>query len=74
MNAWDRPALYRFLQKAGNVSEPEMREVFNLGIGMIAVLPASSVDLARAAARVAGVETWVIGTVEAGERAVRYSE
>jgi phosphoribosylformylglycinamidine cyclo-ligase len=74
MKAWERPALYRFLQQAGDVSEPEMREVFNLGIGMIAVLPAASVDLARAAARVAGVETWVIGTVEAGERAVRYSE
>jgi phosphoribosylformylglycinamidine cyclo-ligase len=70
MTAWERPALYRFLQKAGDVSEAEMREVFNLGIGMIAVLPAMSVDLARAAARVAGVETWVIGVVEAGERQV----
>jgi phosphoribosylaminoimidazole (AIR) synthetase len=47
--------------------------VFNLGIGMIAVLPSTSVDLARAAARVAGVETWVIGHVEAGERAVRFA-
>jgi phosphoribosylformylglycinamidine cyclo-ligase len=74
VKAWERPALYRFLQRAGDVSEPEMREVFNLGIGMIAVLPAASVDLARAAARVAGVETWVIGRVEAGERAVRFSE
>jgi phosphoribosylformylglycinamidine cyclo-ligase len=70
MGAWERPALYRFLQQAGAVSEAEMREVFNLGIGMIAVLPAMSVDLARAAARVAGVETWVIGVVEAGERQV----
>jgi len=74
MKAWERPALYKFLQQAGNVSEPEMREVFNLGIGMIAVLPAASVDLARAAARVAGVETWVIGMVEAGARDVRFAE
>ena len=71
--SWEWPALFQFLQQAGSVGIDEMREVFNLGIGMVAVLPQASVDLARAAARAAGVETWVIGDVRAGARQVRFS-
>ena len=71
--AWEWPPLFQFLQRAGSVGGGEMHEVFNLGIGMIAVLPPASVDLARAAARAAGVETWVIGAVSAGAREVRFA-
>ena len=53
------------------MDEAEMRDVFNLGIGMIAVLPKDAVAAAQASARRAGVDTWVIGDVRAGERAVR---
>jgi phosphoribosylformylglycinamidine cyclo-ligase len=70
--AWPRPALFRFIQQAGRVEEAEMREVFNLGIGMIGVLPADAVAAAQAAAAAAGVETWVIGAVRAGARDVRF--
>lgn len=70
--AWPRPALFRFLQSAGGVEEAEMRDVFNLGLGMIAVLPADAVSHAQAAARAAGVPTWVIGEVRAGARGVRF--
>jgi phosphoribosylformylglycinamidine cyclo-ligase len=72
-SAWPRPALFRFLQRAGEVAEDEMREVFNLGIGMIAVVPPAEVDAVRAAATAAGVETWVIGAVRAGNRDVRFA-
>jgi phosphoribosylformylglycinamidine cyclo-ligase len=72
--SWPRPALFRFIQQAGQVDEAEMRDVFNLGIGMIGVLPADGVAAARAAARAAGVETWVIGDVRAGARAVRFAD
>jgi len=71
--AWEWPPLFQFLQQAGKVGTDEMREVFNLGIGMVAVLPPAAVDLARAAARAAGVETWVIGAVQAGPREVRFA-
>jgi phosphoribosylaminoimidazole (AIR) synthetase len=49
-----------------------MRDVFNLGVGLIAVLPASQVDAARAAAERSQCRTWVMGHVEAGERSVRF--
>ncbi len=36
-NAWDVPAIFEFIRKEGNVSDEEMREVFNLGVGLIAI-------------------------------------
>jgi len=71
--AWPRPALFRFLQEAGGIAEDEMRDVFNVGVGMIAVVPPGEVDAVRAAASAAGDETWLIGEVRAGPRAVRFA-
>jgi phosphoribosylformylglycinamidine cyclo-ligase len=41
--SWERPAVYRWLTDHG-VSEEEQRRVFNAGIGMCAVVPASDAD------------------------------
>jgi phosphoribosylformylglycinamidine cyclo-ligase len=70
--SWTWPPLFRLLQEKGGVSEAEMREVFNLGIGLIAVLPADAVGSAQAAARAADVDTWIAGRVQAGSRRVRF--
>jgi phosphoribosylformylglycinamidine cyclo-ligase len=35
---WELPAIFRIIQEAGNISDEEMRKVFNLGIGLIAVV------------------------------------
>ncbi|MEO8294290.1 MAG: phosphoribosylformylglycinamidine cyclo-ligase [Gemmatimonadota bacterium] len=71
--SWDLPPLFRFFQQAGRVSTTEMRDVFNLGIGMIAVLPAASVAAAEAAARADGVPTWVIGEIRPGPCSVTFA-
>jgi len=39
-DAWDVPALFRFLQQAGGVPDAEMFRTFNMGIGMIVVCDA----------------------------------
>ncbi len=39
---WDVPPIFSFLQQAGNISNKEMRRTFNLGIGMIAIVPADA--------------------------------
>jgi phosphoribosylformylglycinamidine cyclo-ligase len=70
--SWELPALFATLQQGGQISTDEMRDVFNLGIGMIAVLPASAVSAARAAASADDVATWVIGEIRRGETAVRF--
>ncbi|MDH7516521.1 MAG: phosphoribosylformylglycinamidine cyclo-ligase [Bacteroidota bacterium] len=38
-SAWDRPRLFRMIQELGNVPEADMRRTFNLGIGMILIVP-----------------------------------
>lgn len=68
------PPLFSYLQQAGAVSTDEMRDVFNLGIGMIAVLPQEAEPAVRAAAEHAGVEAWRIGHVESGVPSVRFAD
>lgn len=72
--SWAWPPLFRVLKTAGDVSIAEMRRVFNLGIGMIAVVARDDVDDTQRSAERAGVRTWIIGEVVPGERGVRFSE
>ena len=71
---WPWPALFRVLMRAGDVSLGEMRRVFNLGIGMIAVAGRDDAEAVMAAAKRAGIEAWIIGEVRAGTRGVKFSE
>jgi phosphoribosylformylglycinamidine cyclo-ligase len=71
--SWDLPPLFTTLQQAGGVSTEEMRDVFNLGVGLIAVLPAQSVEAAQAAASADGVATWTMGEIRPGPQAVRFA-
>jgi phosphoribosylformylglycinamidine cyclo-ligase len=70
--SWTWPPLFRVLQEAGRVSTDEMRDVFNLGVGFIAVLPEEAVETARQAAQVEGIPSWILGEVRRGERRVRF--
>jgi phosphoribosylformylglycinamidine cyclo-ligase len=70
---WDLPPLFRTLQQAGQISTQEMREVFNLGVGLVAVLPPDAVTAAQAAATKAGVTTWVMGEIQRGSQTVRFA-
>jgi len=73
--SWPWPPLFRVLMRAGQVGREEMRRVFNLGIGMIAVVARDEVEtVVRAAAR-AQVQAWLIGEVRAGSKpVVRFEE
>ncbi len=66
-SSWEVPAVYRTLQRAGRVETEEMDRVFNMGIGMIAVVEPRSAPAVIAAAAKQGVEAWVIGSVSPGE-------
>jgi len=70
---WELPPLFSVLQRAGPVGSEEMREVFNLGVGLIAVLPGDAVAAAQSAAAADGVGTWVMGEIQSGEPAVRFT-
>lgn len=72
-SSWDLPPLFAALQAGGRISTDEMRDVFNLGVGLIAVLPPEAVAAAQAAARAAGVATWLMGEIRGGSAAVRFA-
>jgi phosphoribosylformylglycinamidine cyclo-ligase len=38
--AWERPALFTLIQNRGDVPEEDMRQTFNLGVGLVAVVRA----------------------------------
>ncbi|MDP4115135.1 MAG: phosphoribosylformylglycinamidine cyclo-ligase [Bacteroidota bacterium] len=37
-NNWDIPKIFQFIQENGKIADDEMRSVFNLGIGLVAVI------------------------------------
>jgi len=44
MGSWRWPPLFSLLQRWGSISDEEMRRVFNLGIGMVAIVNADERD------------------------------
>jgi phosphoribosylformylglycinamidine cyclo-ligase len=76
--SWPWPALFRVLMRAGQVAREEMRRVFNLGVGMIAVAARDDVEAIVQAADRAKVPAWIIGEIRGGKGAgkpvVRFEE
>jgi phosphoribosylaminoimidazole synthetase len=67
IGAWPVPPLFSLIQKMGEVNPKEMFRVFNMGIGMLAVVAKENVDEVR---RSIPEETWVVGELVAGEKIV----
>ena len=62
-SAWERPAVFDFIQSVASVPEPDMRSTFNLGIGLIAVVsPKALLGVERVLANL-GEAPVVIGEV-----------
>jgi phosphoribosylformylglycinamidine cyclo-ligase len=72
--SWPWPPLFRVLMRAGKVSSAEMRRVFNLGVGMIAVAARDDVEAVIAAATRAQVPAWIVGEIRVGKTGVRFDE
>ncbi|HEX6106418.1 MAG TPA: phosphoribosylformylglycinamidine cyclo-ligase [Gemmatimonadales bacterium] len=72
-DSWELPPLFGTLQQAGRVETEEMRDVFNLGVGLIAVLPPDAVTAVQDAAAADGVHTWPMGEIRGGDRGVRFA-
>ena len=60
-NSWELPPIFKLIQKEGEISDDEMRHVFNLGIGMILVVEKSIVD--KALEMTKDVNSKVIGEI-----------
>ena len=65
--SWDIPEIFDFLQKTGNISEHDMYNVFNMGIGMILVVDEKDVEKTMEILKDNGENPSVIGTVTDNE-------
>ena len=70
--AWNPLPVFGYISSHGRVAREEMEKAFNMGIGMVAVLPAEDVDRAMAMLTARHLWSVVLGTVEdSGERTER---
>jgi len=66
-SSWQRPALFGWLQEAGDVPEADLWNTFNLGVGYCLVVPEVALaDTLRVCAET-GYSAWTLGTVASGE-------
>jgi len=63
---WDEPRIFSEIQAAGDVAPDEMEQVFNLGLGMLAVLARGEAHRALDTVRSAGHEAWLVGEIVEG--------
>ena len=65
--SWPEPRIFSVVAEAGGVADDEMVRVFNLGLGMLAVVPDGEVAGALASLAAAGHEAYEVGRVVDGE-------
>ncbi|MDZ7265680.1 MAG: phosphoribosylformylglycinamidine cyclo-ligase [candidate division KSB1 bacterium] len=61
--SWNPPAIFHLIQKLGHVAAPEMRRVFNLGIGIIFIIAKDAVEEARQLLQAINQPSFVIGEI-----------
>ncbi len=59
--AWNLPPIFKWLQKAGDVSLPEMLRAFNCGVGMCIIVDMND---ANAVMSMLGDSAWMLGTMQ----------
>ena len=70
-STWEIPPIFPFLQGKGGVDEAEMYHVFNMGVGMVLVLPPNQIDTAIASLRELDESPSLIGEIIRGAKCVQ---
>jgi phosphoribosylformylglycinamidine cyclo-ligase len=65
--SWEIPAVFKWLQQAGNVEQTEMYRTLNCGVGMVICVDADKQEQALQLLNDAGENAWVIGHVAAAK-------
>jgi len=60
---WAPPPIFGLIQTVGRISQADIEETLNMGVGMALICPEASADAAIAALAARGVPAWVGGTV-----------
>ena len=68
--SWPIPPVFQMLQRLGEVPADEMLHVFNMGVGMVFIVPPFNVDPVMRILKRQGQAAWIIGDVKQGKRGV----
>ena len=61
--SWQVPDLFQLLRSIGDVPVNDWRRTFNLGVGMILIVPQTKASTAMRSLRRAGEEPWILGEI-----------
>jgi len=73
LGSWPVLPIFEHLRELGNVPQDEMMRTFNMGIGLIAAIPAAKFTRAKNLLDRAEEKFYVIGRTAKGERRVQYT-
>ena len=73
LGTWPVLPVFEHLQKLGNVQQDEMLRTFNMGLGMLVVVPAKKFKKAETLLERAGEKFYSVGRIVKGDRKVMYS-
>jgi phosphoribosylformylglycinamidine cyclo-ligase len=73
LGTWPVLPIFEHLQQLGNVPQEEMLRTFNMGIGMLLVVPSAKFKKAQSVLERVGEKCFTIGRIVKGERKVTYS-
>jgi phosphoribosylformylglycinamidine cyclo-ligase len=73
LGSWPVLPIFEHLRELGSVEQDEMLRTFNMGVGLIAVVPAEKFKRAKGLLERVGEKFYVIGRTVKGERKVIYS-
>jgi len=68
-SSWTPGAVFQTVAEAGAIERGELEKTLNMGVGMVAVLPAEQADAALRELKELGQSAWTLGRIEAGEHA-----
>lgn len=71
---WKIPAVFKFLQDIGNIDRDEMFKVFNMGIGMVAIISPGQFDKVKMTAGELKEDVYEIGFITSGNGKVIIKE
>ncbi|MDR3069968.1 MAG: phosphoribosylformylglycinamidine cyclo-ligase [Propionibacteriaceae bacterium] len=63
--SWQPAPIFHLVQEVGKISFPDLAATLNLGVGMVMILPESSLATAQQVLRERGVKSWTLGAVTA---------
>ncbi len=73
LGSWPVLPIFEHMQKLGNVPQDEMLRTFNMGLGMLVVVPGKKFKKAQSVLERVGEKAYTVGRIVKGERKVMYT-